>query len=681
MFVSDNIVLMREWDFEKNPAIGLDPKKLKIRSNKKAWWRCSCGHSWQASIDKRSAGSRCPYCTGRKVLRGYNDLRTTHPDLANEWDQTANGQLTPEDVTAITTQKVSWVCAQCGHKWIALIRSRTLKGSGCRKCAIKGPAAKKRITTFVKNNGSLQETFPQLLQDWDYSKNEISPDKLTAHSNRKVWWKCHQCGHEWEAVINNRSYGRGCPCCSHKQLVVGKNDLGTTHPELAKEWHPTKNGTLTPHDVMCGQARKVWWLCPAGHSYQATVSHRSVTNGTNCPVCNSGRQTSFREQAFYFYLKQIFPDAINRYTAEWLGRFELDIYIPSQKLALEYDGVAWHKESNFKRERRKCSLCHQHGIKLIRIKEDMPNCNESHGLADEIISIENVEEKDNFVSLLRIVIDRLDPRSNMWTRSNPFHFSSPISIDINRDRYKILKTCSHVANSVAELHPDIAKEWHLVKNEDLTPDMFSCGSDFKAWWTCPKCGNEYETTISHRVSGSGCPKCVREKQAVSRKNNCAQQSGGIKDVRLLAEWNHEKNGTNKPEHFSPNSGAMVWWHCERCGYEWEAKISNRSHGRGCPCCAHRVVVKGKNDLATLYPELVKEWDYERKGDKTPDSITPGHNKKVWWKCHQCGHSYQAPPNRRTSQHSGCRKCADKMIWSIRRTKHNQDDRQMLLPFT
>ena len=131
MFVFENIDLMREWDFEKNSALGLDPKKLKTRSNKKVWWRCSSGHSWQATVDNRTMGRNCPYCSKREVLKGDNDLQTTHPDLAREWDYEANKPLRPDEVTAISIRRVGWICANCGHKWITRIRYRTLKGTGC----------------------------------------------------------------------------------------------------------------------------------------------------------------------------------------------------------------------------------------------------------------------------------------------------------------------------------------------------------------------------------------------------------------------------------------------------------------------------------------------------------------------------------------------------------------------
>ena len=115
------------------------------------------------------------------------------------------------------------------------------------------------------------------------------------------------------------------------------------------EWHPTKNKQLAPEKVTHGSGKKVWWLCSNNHEYNATILHRA--HGTGCPKCNAGRQTSFAEQATYFYIKQLYPDALNRYSAEFLGRMELDIYIPSIKLAIEYDGEAWHKKTQKKEKK------------------------------------------------------------------------------------------------------------------------------------------------------------------------------------------------------------------------------------------------------------------------------------------------------------------------------------------
>ena len=85
-YVSDNAQLMAEWDWEKNNELNFNPEKLTFGSNKKAWWKCSKGHKWQASISNRNIGNGCPCCGGQMILKGYNDLQTVNPTLAEEWN-------------------------------------------------------------------------------------------------------------------------------------------------------------------------------------------------------------------------------------------------------------------------------------------------------------------------------------------------------------------------------------------------------------------------------------------------------------------------------------------------------------------------------------------------------------------------------------------------------------------
>lgn len=135
--------LMEQWDFEKNT---LNPGELTVASHDKAWWKCELGHSWQSMVFSRtrenSAG--CPYCTGRKVLPGFNDLATLKPKLAEQWYQPLNGELKPEEVTLGSNKKVWWQCGE-GHIWQAFIYARAKpNGTGCPVCA--GVVKRRRST-------------------------------------------------------------------------------------------------------------------------------------------------------------------------------------------------------------------------------------------------------------------------------------------------------------------------------------------------------------------------------------------------------------------------------------------------------------------------------------------------------------------------------------------------------
>lgn len=353
----------------------------------------------------------------------------------------------------------------------------------------------------------------QLMQEWNYEKNDVDPHGISDHSIKKVWWICKE-GHEWEAKICNRTNGRKCPFCTNRRVLRGYNDLCTTHPNIAKEWDYSKNDK-TPYDVSYGCGKKVWWICSEGHSYEATVNHRTSKNGTGCPICFQGRQTSFAEQALYYYIKQIYPDALNRYKDIFDNGMELDIFIPSIKLGIEYDGEAWHKEYNFKRELKKYEICQSNNIKLIRLKEK--RYQNDFLTANTIFHIEEMYKKENLYKAILYIVSEIDPKTNMWTRKRFNHWYNDLEINIYKDENDIRKYMTKILNqSLQDLYPDIAKEWNYIKNTSLKPNSVKPGSDIKVWWICPDCNNEYYSSISHRVSGTGCPECGKLKSAAKR---------------------------------------------------------------------------------------------------------------------------------------------------------------------
>ncbi len=245
-------------------ADGWDPTTVKKASNKKLKWKCKLGHNWTASPGERISGTRsgkpngCPFCSGQRVLKGFNDLKTTNPALAKEaykWD--------PSTLTSGASVKKEWQC-NTGHIWEAVVSSRMK--SGCPFCS--GRRA-------IKGENDLKTLNPKLARELV----DANSRKLKLSSHTKVNWKCKY-GHIWEARVADRSKGQGCPICVGKKILIGFNDLKTTHPQLAKEadgWDP--------RTTTAGSGVKRNWKCKKGHLWSVSSASRSGFN-TGCPTCS-----------------------------------------------------------------------------------------------------------------------------------------------------------------------------------------------------------------------------------------------------------------------------------------------------------------------------------------------------------------------------------------------------------
>lgn len=261
--------LLEEWDYEKNEDLA--PDKIKAHTQQKVWWKCQKGHSWNTMVMHRTRinGTGCPYCAGHLPVVGETDLAAVNPVLAKEWNYKKNSSLIPQNFTAHARAKVWWKC-QKGHEWQATINDRS-NGSGCPVCYKMKP----RFRSVLSH--------PVFEKEWNYLKNiGYDPENMTISSSEKVWWICAK-GHEWQATIVSRAAGAGCPYCKGKRVIPGETDLTTTHPEIANQWNYNKNTDLTPQQVSAGSGKKVWWICPKGHEWQATVNSRK--QGRGCPVC------------------------------------------------------------------------------------------------------------------------------------------------------------------------------------------------------------------------------------------------------------------------------------------------------------------------------------------------------------------------------------------------------------
>ena len=566
-------------------------------------------------------------------------LSITHPQLSIQWHPTKNGDRTPDKVIAGSSQKAWWKCPESfDHEWEARISDR-VKATGCPFCAGLRPSV----------TNSLASLYPEIAREWHPSKNKpLTPNNVVSGSNKKAWWRCSQSSdHEWEAPPSKRTRrGDRCPFCTGKK-PASTNSLASLYPEIAKEWHLERNGTLTPDQVVAGSHQKAWWRCSQGFDHEWEASIKGRTNGNGCPFCR-GLKVSVTNS-----LASLYPEIVREWHPERNGTLT-----PDQVVAGSARKVWW-----------RClqSLDHEWEAKLVgrRNGYGCPFC------AGQKVSITNSlasqhpklakqwhPEKNGKLTPDQIVAG--SGKKAWWQcPQNPEHeWEARIVNRVNGDGCPFCRNLKLSAtNSLAGLHPELAKEWHPELNGTLTPDQIVAGSGKKVWWQCPKgADHEWQARLADRTNGLGCPFCSGRRPSIT--NSLASLY-----PKLVKEWHLAKNGTLTPDQIVAGSNKKAWWQCSRSAdHQWEAVIASRvSLGAGCPYCAG-LKASVTNSLASLYPEIAKEWHPKKNGQLTPDQVVAGSEKKAWWRCSiNPSHEWEAMISRRIIGR-GCYACNSR--WTV-----------------
>ncbi len=650
-YIIDNKVLMEQWDYVKNQNDNIFPENITTgNSNIKIWWKCGKGHSYQQIARSKVKGIGCPICSNKQVLKGVNDLATTNPELLNEWNYEKNNSIGvyPYNVTKGSEKKVWWICPECKETYEAFLYSKK-ELVGCPYCSGK---------KFKKGVNDIFTLIPNWKKNWNFELNQkygIDAYNIGRHSQIKAYWLCSECGKSFQRSLAKTNDIVLCNDCSkrigniNKKNTILKNrgSLKQNYPFLMNEWDYEKNNKLgiEPDKVTSGSNVKVWWICPNGHSYKSTISHK--ISGRGCPKCSKEMSISFPEKAIVYYLKKVDNNILESYTPDCLKGKEIDIYIPSKKIGIEYDGKNWHNDPN--RDMEKNKLCKKNNIMLYRIRES--GCPKLDGYSIDIYYDSNNSYINLNEPIKKLIIDI---------------YNTKIDVDIERDKIKIYELLIYTikSNSLESVYPDIAREWDYKKNKPLTPNQFYCTSSRKVWWKCEK-GHSYESTISHRtMDKNNCPYCSNQKLLIGYNDLATTHP------YILKEWDYDLNNKNQvyPSNVFSGSHKKVWWKCEK-GHEWEASIINRIRGRNCPICSNKIVVKGINDITTTHPIILDMWNYYKneKLDIYPQDYSYGSSKKVWWICPKCKNQWQQRINHIISG-IGCPNCHYNSIKSRKEVK-------------
>ncbi len=306
---------------------------------------------------------------------------------------------------------------------------------------------------------ALAYTHPQLAAQWHLSLNpSLTPYDVSSGSVRDVWWRCEaDRSHVWRARIQNRArLGSPCPICSG-HAVTSTNSLRATYPELAAEWHATLNGSLTADMVKPGSGKRIWWQCRTrlSHVWRAAAFNRTKS-GTGCPFCARQNRRAKGMSA------QLAP---NSQAGRLSSAADADGTRQGGNLRVAFPEIAseWHPRRNG-------------NLRPDRV---------TPGSGKKV--------------WWRCRIDQ----SHQWCATVGTRTKSKSGCPFCSGR--IVRRGA----SLAELRPDLSREWHPTKNAGLRPWDVSLGSSRKVWWRCArKQAHVWQARIFDRAKrGAGCPTC------------------------------------------------------------------------------------------------------------------------------------------------------------------------------
>ncbi|WBM79115.1 hypothetical protein KIV56_11495 [Cryobacterium breve] len=214
----------------------------------------------------------CRVCSNHLVEPGFNDLETRHPNVAKELHPQDNNGALPSEILPSSPEPYIWRCSRAGHVFQTSPYNRVHRDSGCQICINR---------EFRPGYNDIRTLRPNLAKEWHPTLNKLRPEEVSVGSPESAWWQC-RLGDEWEALIESRVHGHGCPTCAARKVHNGAS-LAAVRPDIAAEWDPDGNGLRTPDDIAANSSIAYWWRCPKNHSYEQRVDRR--TAGSGCPYC------------------------------------------------------------------------------------------------------------------------------------------------------------------------------------------------------------------------------------------------------------------------------------------------------------------------------------------------------------------------------------------------------------
>lgn len=501
--------------------------------------KCDCGVVFDASKTTITKNQCCSDCSARSKHLSVFLKRLSETD---RYIQYISGFINYK-------QPIICRCTKCGLTWGTMTPDVILRKSSSSKCPNCGKAERIAIATLT------QEEFERRVAI--KNPNIVITGKYIS-ARKPINFKCTKCGVE-QKVIRAEVLTRKsdfCPVCNKKF----RYDTQTFIKKIA---------TINPYVEIIGEyisnSQRIKSRCKiCGHIWNPIADQ--IMQGYGCPECNI-TGTSFVEQVILWSLREIYgEDAVLHRNRDTIGR-ELDIYVPSIKLAIEPGGWHWHNKS-YQRDMEKYELCKEKGIRCITIYDQAyGHISNQYPENDFWLYCTDLgKNHDKLKSVIyRILTDvvgvKIEFSEDIWNKI----FTNAKEQNIKRHDNFIRKFIEK--NEKAKTI--IIKGLYYRNTDPLECECKVCGYGKNGEWL---------TTGQSLLQGHGCPCCAGQ-VVVPGKNDL-----NTKNPTLSKEWDYEKNTGLTPADVMPGSHKKVWWKCSN-GHEWEAQIRARVRGNGCPECA------------------------------------------------------------------------------------------------
>ncbi len=640
-----NPELAKQWNYKKN---NIKPTEVTQNSGKKVRRKCEKWHEREASIDNRSKWRWCPYCGNKIILKWYNDLATTHPELVEEWDFEKNKNIQPTEVTFWSNQKIWWKCKKCGNIWNASINTRS-QWYWCQECW------NRKISSKLKENAlsrlwSIKDSHPELVEEWDFEKNKnINIEEVTSWSSIKAWWKCKKCNYRWETLVYLRCKWSWCPKCAGqiKTDKEFKEEIKKTNPNIIVLWtyKSAKNKILCEckicwnrWEMKCNNLQQ-WQWCPncanikrwenqslwqenfelrmkkvnsniqilwkykTAHDRVKVMclncGHRrnplawDILRWTWCPNCCHTSTSYIEKFIFYAFASNIGENNLISRDKKTIGK-ELDIYIPKYNFAVEPWSRFWHKDK-LNEDLRKRKMCEKKWIKLVIIYDSCKNQATYENLRKNDImffkeDLWNIKSKETLKWLVLKLFEMID-----------------LPCLINEKQWDDISNKAYLASrqrNTEEFISDLKS-----KNDKVTVIWEYLWFKKKINVKCNKCWYEWFAQAWHLLNWKACPKCA---WVILKTNDQFIQDLKEKQPNIISLEKYINTKTN------------IKVKCLICNHEWKARPANLLHWYWCPNCAHKKIWKSNC-------KKVSQYSFDWKFIKEFESVAEAWRKTWIWK--------------------------------------------------